>query len=223
MGTLYLVRHGQASFGAADYDQLSPLGQRQCRRLGEHLRERGLRFDAVWRGTLTRHAQSLAAIEAGHGGLPAALVDPALNEYDSHALLATVPAAADLPPVGTPEGYKAHFRLLRLALADWASGRSAPAGMPRHDTFMAGLRRLLAEVHQRHRGDVLVVSSGGPIGFMLAEVLAAPAATAIELNMRLRNSAVSELVSTGRGFVLQTYNQLPHLDGAAFEGWSSYA
>ncbi|NDC60964.1 MAG: histidine phosphatase family protein, partial [Betaproteobacteria bacterium] len=25
MGTLYLVRHGQASFGADDYDQLSPL------------------------------------------------------------------------------------------------------------------------------------------------------------------------------------------------------
>jgi len=26
MGTLYLVRHGQASFGAADYDNLSELG-----------------------------------------------------------------------------------------------------------------------------------------------------------------------------------------------------
>ena len=35
MGTLYLVRHGQASFGSANYDQLSALGQRQCRRLGE--------------------------------------------------------------------------------------------------------------------------------------------------------------------------------------------
>ena len=26
MGTLYLVRHGQASFGADDYDKLSELG-----------------------------------------------------------------------------------------------------------------------------------------------------------------------------------------------------
>ena len=34
MGMLYLVRHGQASFGAADYDQLSELGARQCEALG---------------------------------------------------------------------------------------------------------------------------------------------------------------------------------------------
>ena len=29
MGTLYLVRHGQASFGSDHYDQLSELGRRQ--------------------------------------------------------------------------------------------------------------------------------------------------------------------------------------------------
>ena len=30
MGVLLLVRHGQASLGAADYDQLSELGHRQA-------------------------------------------------------------------------------------------------------------------------------------------------------------------------------------------------
>jgi len=40
MGTLYLVRHGQASFGAADYDNLSELGHKQSARLGEYWRER---------------------------------------------------------------------------------------------------------------------------------------------------------------------------------------
>ena len=62
MGALYLVRHGQASFGAADYDQLSELGARQCRRLGEHWQRRGMRFDAAFSGTLRRQRQSLAAI-----------------------------------------------------------------------------------------------------------------------------------------------------------------
>ncbi|MDO8419608.1 MAG: histidine phosphatase family protein, partial [Rubrivivax sp.] len=69
MGTLYLVRHGQASFGAADYDQLSDLGARQCRALGRWFRERGVAFEGVLRGTLRRHEQSLAAIAEGHGGL----------------------------------------------------------------------------------------------------------------------------------------------------------
>ena len=63
MGHLYLVRHGQASLGAADYDQLSPLGAQQSQRLGEHWRAQGLRFDAVITGSLKRHAQTLAGIQ----------------------------------------------------------------------------------------------------------------------------------------------------------------
>lgn len=69
MGTLYLVRHGQASFGAADYDQLSPLGHQQCVKLGEYWRARGLRFDAVLTGSLKRHAQSFAGIAEGMPGI----------------------------------------------------------------------------------------------------------------------------------------------------------
>jgi len=45
MGTLYLVRHGQASFGADNYDVLSPLGHRQAERLGQYLKERGIDFE----------------------------------------------------------------------------------------------------------------------------------------------------------------------------------
>ena len=52
MGTLYLVRHGQASFGADDYDQLSPLGLQQAQRLGAHWLAHGQRFDTVLMGTL---------------------------------------------------------------------------------------------------------------------------------------------------------------------------
>ena len=92
MGTLYLVRHGQASFGADDYDQLSPLGWRQARRLGAYWRERlgsGLALDAVLTGTLRRHAQSYAAIAQALAGMPQPLVWPGLDEYDGDALIAT--------------------------------------------------------------------------------------------------------------------------------------
>ena len=67
MGTLYLVRHGQASFGADDYDQLSDLGRRQSVRLGEYFAERGIRFDALLAGTLRRQQQTLAGILEGLG------------------------------------------------------------------------------------------------------------------------------------------------------------
>ena len=67
MGTLYLVRHGQASFGADDYDQLSELGQRQSVRLGEYLASRDITFDAVYTGTLRRQVQTWEGIALGMG------------------------------------------------------------------------------------------------------------------------------------------------------------
>ena len=65
MGNLYLVRHGQASLGAADYDQLSPLGVRQSQQLGQYFKQKGLQFEAVLTGTLRRHAQTHEGIVAG--------------------------------------------------------------------------------------------------------------------------------------------------------------
>ena len=69
MGTLYLVRHGQASFGADDYDQLSPLGRRQAVRLGEYLRQRfereGVQIDTVLMGSLRRHRQTWEGLAEG--------------------------------------------------------------------------------------------------------------------------------------------------------------
>ena len=120
MGTLTLVRHGQASFGAADYDRLSDLGTRQCRELGRWFRERGQAFEAVLCGTLRRHEQSLAAIAEGHGDLPAALPWPGLNEYDGDALVrAAQPTLALREDLDSAEAYRAHFRLLRAGLAAW--------------------------------------------------------------------------------------------------------
>src|SRR5689334_12964523 len=98
MGSLYLVRHGQASFGAADYDQLSAKGHEQCRHLGAYWRERGQRFDAVFTGTLKRHAQSLAGIVEGYAEDLPAVALPGLNEYDSEAVV----RAIHPEPLGKP-------------------------------------------------------------------------------------------------------------------------
>jgi broad specificity phosphatase PhoE len=224
MGTLYLVRHGQASLGAADYDQLSELGHRQAVRLGAYWRERGLRFDAVITGTLRRHRQTWEGIAEGLGlSTRDATPWPGLDEYDSDAVIATLQAGPLARP-DTPELYKRHFRLLREGLSGWMEGRTAPVGMPSYVDFLAGVTSALDHVRQHHHGArVLVVSSGGPIGTAVSHVLAASTATAIELNMRLRNTAVTELVFTPRRQSLLTFNTLPHLDGPAYEDWVTYA
>ena len=221
MGTLYLVRHGQASFGAEDYDRLSDLGHRQCAQLGAWMQARGLRFEAVLRGTLRRHRQSLEALAGELPGLPTALEWPGLNEYDSEAVVRSV-HAGDLPRPDTPEAYRQHFRLLREGLARWMAGEVQPEGMPSWQGFLQGVTSALDHVRTRHQGDVLLVSSGGPISTAVAHVLDAPPTTAIELNLRIRNSALTEFAFTPKRHMLVTYNTLPHLDHPERHSWVTF-
>jgi broad specificity phosphatase PhoE len=221
MGTLYLVRHGQASFGSDDYDRLSELGARQCERLGAYFRERNVRFDAVITGTLKRHTQSFEAIVRGLGVAHEALAMPGLNEYDSEAILRAIHPQPLARPTNA-EQVRQHFRILREGLIAWMEGRTKPQSMPSFERFTAGVVEALDHVRTRHEGHVLIVSSGGPIATAVAHVLGAPAPAIVELNMRMRNSAVSEFTLTPKRHAIVTFNTLPHLEGAAHASWVTH-
>lgn len=222
MGTLYLVRHGQASFGAEDYDQLSDLGRRQSLRLGQYFAERGLKFDAILIGTLRRHAQTLDSLLQGMGAQSEPLKWPGLNEYDSAAVVETVhPAPLQAPT--TPEAYRQHFRLLKDGLTQWMAGVVTPRGMPSYAEFVAGVSGALDHVRANHYGQsVLIVSSGGPISTAVGHVLQAPPETTIELNLRIRNTALTEFAFTPKRHMLVSYNSLPHLDTHDLRNWVTY-
>jgi broad specificity phosphatase PhoE len=233
LGTLFLVRHGQASFGAADYDQLSPLGQQQSLRLGEYWRSKGMQFDAVLVGTLLRHRQTWQGIANGlylsaeQLQSPGFVTDwPGLNEYDSHALIEAIHPAPLATP-DTPELYRHHFRLLRDSLQAWMLGQTAPRGMPSYAEFVAGVTGALDHVRSEHskaaERKVLIVSSGGPISTAVGHVLGTSANTTIELNLRIRNSSVTEFAYTPKRHMLVTYNTLPHLDADEHASWLTYS
>jgi hypothetical protein len=57
----------------------------------------------------------------------------------------------------------------------------------------------------------------------VAQVLGAPAATSIELNMRIRNSALTELAFTPKRHMLVTYNHVPHLDRPDRVDWVTHS
>jgi broad specificity phosphatase PhoE len=212
MGTLYLVRHGQASFGSDDYDRLSELGARQCERLGEYFRAKGIAFDGVITGTLKRHGQSHEALARGLQAAHEVLAMPGLNEYDSAAIVRAI-HPQPLPRPRSAEEVRQHFRLLRDGLIAWMEGRSQPQAMPRFADFQAGVVAALDHVRTRHDGDVLIVSSGGPIATAVAHVLGAPPQAMVELNLRMRNSALTEFAFTPKRHALVTFNTLPHLEG----------
>jgi broad specificity phosphatase PhoE len=223
MGHLYIVRHGQASFGAADYDQLSALGQQQSEQLGRYWAERGQTFDAVLTGTLRRHAQTWAGIAKGAGLTMEPLLWEGLNEYDSEALVREI-HPGPLGKADTPERYRQHFRLLREALNQWMAGATSPKGMPSYVEFVRGITGALDHVREQFPGKkVLIVSSGGPISTAVGQVLGLDPERTVDVNMRIRNSAVSEFQFSPKRHSLLTFNTLPHLDAPAFKDWVTSA
>lgn len=223
-GTLYLVRHAQASFGSDDYDNLSALGRRQSVRLGEYWRERDLQFDAVITGTLRRHRQTWEGIAEGLGRTDQEVVPwPGLNEYNGQAIIECI-YPEKLPKCDTPELYREHFRRLREGLNAWMHGRTEPIGMPSYADFRAGVIAALDHVREKHPGSsVLMVSSGGPISTAVGHVLDTSASPTIELNLRIRNTAMTEFAFTPKRHTLITYNTLPHLDDSEHVHWITYS
>ena len=224
MASIYLIRHGQASLGADDYDNLSPLGQQQAQRLGEYLAGKGIAPQSVFIGSLRRHAQTWAGIAEGMclAGLPAPVIRPGLNEYDSDAVIRSASTAEPLRP-DTPDAVRVHFRRLRAGLQQWAGGAVTPEGMPPYRAFAQGVAEVLEHVRAACTGNVFIVSSGGPIASAVAQTLGTSPEAFVELNMRIRNTAVTELHYTPKRHSLHTFNTLPHLDAAEFAGWVTYA
>ncbi|MBK9235985.1 MAG: histidine phosphatase family protein [Rhodoferax sp.] len=222
MGTLYLVRHGQASFGAQDYDQLSELGAKQSVRLGQYLAGKGLTFDAALCGTLRRQIGTCDGILRGGGYPLEARHWPGLNEFDSHAIIATV-HPHPLEKTDSPERYREHFRLLRDGLRQWMNGVVSPKGMPPYQEFRQGVVEVLDHIRKTYQGNVLLVSSGGPISTAVGHVLATSPETTIELNLRIRNSSVTEFEFNPKRHTLVTYNTLPHLDTPELASWITYS
>ncbi len=215
------MRHGQASFGADDYDVLSELGHRQAVRLGEYFSYKGITFEAALTGTLQRQLHTFSGICQGMGSGLVAARWPGLNEYDSHAVIdAIYPNKLEKPT--SPEMYRSHFRLLRDGLRQWMDGVVSPKGMPTYCDFVAGVTDALDHVRTTYTGNVLLVSSGGPISTAVGHVLGTSPESTIELNLRIRNVSVSEFSFTPKRHMLVTYNTLPHLDAPEYAAWVTY-
>lgn len=220
MAELVLVRHGQASFGADDYDKLSELGWRQSRWLGEHFARRGAAFDLVVRGSLRRHAETWVGMAEGLGVAADALEDARLNEYDSHDVLRAYLGGRELPQ---GNDRREHFRALREALYGWTEDRLP--GVPRETfaQFRGRVIEALGVLRAAKARRVLVVSSGGPISTILAHVLATPARGWVDLNLQTRNTGITELATGANRIHCVSFNNVPHLDGPGREGALTYS
>jgi len=213
MATLFLVRHGQASFGAANYDCLSATGRQQARWLGEYFRDRGLSLKRVVAGTLVRQQDTASEILSAMGVSGSSMAShPGLNEYDGEALYRAYTGGADHRAHQNGD-YHDYWRTFRSAYHAWT--QDTLADMPESwAEFGARINGALTQACEgTSREDaILVVSSGGAIGRAAADLLGAPAQTAIELNLQFRNTAFCEIIVGRDTRRLLSFNSVPHLE-----------
>jgi broad specificity phosphatase PhoE len=209
MGQILLVRHGQASFGSADYDALSPLGFEQSRLLGGALADRGIGVASVVHGSMRRHQETAETCAVAAGWSASVQVDEGWNEFDFLSVLAAHPQ----PVEGEPT--KAEFqRWFEVATAAWIAGEDRPYA----ETFAGFAARVDAAVERTvalaAAGDVAVFSSGGPVAWAVATLLVDGGSTDLwtRLNRMMVNSALTRLITGSRGLNLLSYNEQSHLD-----------
>ncbi|MEV4348757.1 histidine phosphatase family protein [Actinoplanes sp. NPDC049596] len=215
MARLLLVRHGQASFGAAVYDALSELGAEQARVLGKSLGERGIRPGLVLCGELRRHRQTVEGLLDGLGEAVPVSVDSGWDEFDFQRVVELHdPAFRELAP-------RAFQELFEAATGRWCSGaydREYDESFPAFRERVAGALERAGELLAEHR-EIVVVSSGGPIALAAALLTAGPkvdpgtlATLWTALNRVAVNTGVTKLVRGRSGLWLSTYNEHSHLE-----------
>ncbi len=207
----HLVRHAQASFGAADYDNLSALGHRQSAALGAALKQQGVVPDAVFIGAQRRHRQTWEGIESALQTGLTPIVLPGWNEFDFGGLLEARFAARDDKPADLHSDRKTHFRILRDTVLEWQRDEIA-APPETFEDFTRRVRQARDVIAASGANAPLAVSSGGAVGRTVADVLAAPPEQMILLQLQVKNCAVARFVMARGNIWLNGFNDTPHIN-----------
>ncbi|WP_374358331.1 histidine phosphatase family protein [Pseudoduganella danionis] len=233
MGQIHLVRHGQASFGSANYDQLSTLGYEQSRLLGQWYASRKQTFHRVIVGGMERHQQTADACLAE---LPKTLLpegewqhDPGFAEFDHHqVMLRHCPEFGDLAMFKQmlarhEQPQRALEHMFRAAVQRWMSGW--------HDddyseTWPAFRRRTIAALErldgEHSKQSTIVFTSGGVIATLMQHLLGLQDYQVMEMMWTLVNGSVTKLLQRPGEFSVSYLNNFAHLEWLGPPGTVTY-
>jgi broad specificity phosphatase PhoE len=210
---LLLIRHGQASFGAAEYDNLSELGRRQGLALGRHWAATRLSLDAIYCGPRRRHkdtldAALLAAREAGHD-LPEPIAHEGLDEYPAIELF-----KQHVGEFSTVRSIKTITEKIEAISRKWIDGTLELGGLESYADFHARSDATFEQIRRdQGRGrTVAVMTSGGPISIALKSALSLTPHNAGKLAWVIVNASISEFRYRDDDVSLFSFNSTPHLD-----------
>lgn len=223
MSQLLLIRHGQATPFEADTDRLSELGERQARQVGAALHAEHLHVTHLLHGPMVR--QRRTALLAAEGlNWPTPQEDARLAEYDGDGLLRCLApklAERDAEFAGRVQRFEQektgpqrnkHLQAVFEPLTGaYLRGELLHPEVESWADFGTRVQSAMREVTQLSGATVLVFTSGGVIGSVVASVLKAPPETALALNWRIKNGSFTRLTFGGGRVSLDSFNETGHL------------
>jgi broad specificity phosphatase PhoE len=219
VATIHLIRHGQASFGDDNYDQLSTTGWEQARLLGQWLSGK-VQPDVVIGGDMQRHRETVEAIASGYRThFPDMQVARGFNEFDHVAVVHRFKPEwadrgrmqADLQAADKPA--KLFQQTFVKAVDRWASGDHDSEYPETWSQFKARVQQALDDlVHWADGGEVFVSTSGGPIAVILQSLLDLSDRKTLGLNEVIANTSVTRVLYSGRRRSLAVFNNYSHLE-----------
>lgn len=227
MATIYLVRHGQASFGADDYDKLSPLGIRQAQVVGEYLRDGEISFDAVYSGDLLRQRETAQLAIASQPREVSHRIDPRFNEIRNDEQLQYLlpevtrnqPAVQDLVDRGLRSS-KDYQKVIDAVFNFWVSPACQDERVQSWSEYSQGVRQALLEV-MREQGagkTVGIFTSGGTIATIVAQVLGLTGEQTYQFYEPIFNCSVTQLFYSGERVSLSYFNDRSFLQLLGTQG-----
>jgi broad specificity phosphatase PhoE len=210
MSVLLLLRHGQASLGASNYDRLSDIGYQQAELTGSRLASTYLKVDHAVSGALIRQRETATAVLTEIGlGKSELTVDDRLDEYDHAGVMAGHPSDVSFATATTPEAARAVQSALDEAIGHWMAADSGYGET--HDGFLDRVTTSVDEL-TRSSGTTLVVTSAGVIAIVCARLLGLRVEEWPALARVMVNASLTKVISGRTGQRLLTFNDHAHLE-----------
>lgn len=220
MASIYLIRHGQASFGAENYDQLSLLGRRQAELTGEYFASVGTPFDAAYSGTLSRQRDTAElALATQMESVPLSVdsrLDEIRNEEQLEYLLPIL--AEERPDVRAliDEGLsssKQYQKVIDAVFNYWVSPECDVPQIQSWSEYSAGVRAMLNTIIEEQGGGrtTAVFTSGGTIATFVAAVLGLPGSATYQFYEPIFNCSVTQLFYSRDRVSLSYFNDCSFL------------
>lgn len=225
MSDLYMIRHGQASFGEENYDRLSPMGVVQAKIVARHWVRIGRKIDAIYVGGMKRQIDTAGALVSAYKDermpVPEIIADESFDEYDSASVFeAQLPGMMEENPsiseklVGIYTDKRAFQLLFEEAMNRWVSGTCDTPGTVTWCDFngrvIRGVRQIMQTQGAKKR--LAVFTSGGPISVAVQEALGLTDEMAMSLSWQIMNASITWFKYNPRGFALAGFNDINHLE-----------